>query len=73
MTELQAITAYITDLAVSIATAAFRYGGGGALYQPNVLERLLRDILAAGQHIAVGDQSYEVHGRHLLGLGGGSG
>jgi alkylation response protein AidB-like acyl-CoA dehydrogenase len=67
--ELQAIAAYITDLAVSIATAAFRYGGG-ALYQPNILERLLRDILAAGQHIAVGDQSYEVHGRHLLGLDG---
>lgn len=68
--ELQAIAAYITDLAITITTAAFRYGGGGALYQPNVLERLLRDILAAGQHIAVGDQSYEVHGRHLLGLDG---
>jgi indole-3-acetate monooxygenase len=70
VTELQAIAAHITDLAITITTAAFRYGGGGALYQPNTLERLLRDIVAAGQHIAVGDQSYEGHGRHLLGLDG---
>lgn len=66
--ELQAITTHITDLAVSIATAAFRYGGGGALFQPNILERHLRDILAAGQHLVVGDGIYEVHGRHVLGI-----
>lgn len=64
--ELQAITTHITDLAVTIATAAFRYGGGGALFQPNILERQLRDILAAGQHMIVGDGVYEVYGRHVL-------
>lgn len=66
--ELQAITTHITDLAVTIATTAFRYGGGGALFQPNIVERLLRDILAAGQHLVVGDGIYEVYGRHVLGI-----
>lgn len=66
--ELQAISNHVTDLAVEIAGAAFRYGGAGALFTPNILERLLRDIQAAGQHIFVGDVNYETHGKHLLGL-----
>ncbi len=66
--ELQVIALYVTDLATEIATAAFRYGGAGALYEPNILERLLRDIQAAGQHIFVSDVNYEVQGAHVLGL-----
>lgn len=66
--ELQGIATYTTELAVNIASAAYRYGGAGALYQPNILERLLRDIQAAAQHIAVSDAAYEVHGKHVLGL-----
>ena len=54
--------------AVEIAAAAFRYGGAGALFPPNILERLLRDIQAASQHIFVSDVNYETHGKHLLGL-----
>ena len=45
--ELQAIASHVTNLAVEIAAAAFRYGGAGALFTPNILERLLRDIQAA--------------------------
>jgi alkylation response protein AidB-like acyl-CoA dehydrogenase len=66
--ELQAIATYTTELAVNIAGAAYRYGGASALYQPNILERLLRDIQAAAQHIAVSDAAYEAHGKHRLGL-----
>jgi alkylation response protein AidB-like acyl-CoA dehydrogenase len=66
--ELQAIATYTTDLAANMAGAAYRYGGASALYQPNILERLLRDIQAAAQHIAVSDAAYETHGKHRLGL-----
>lgn len=68
--ELRGIATYVTDLAVTIATAAYRYGGAGALFQPNTLERLLRDIHAAAQHILVGDDTYEAHGKQILGLMG---
>ncbi|RIK25540.1 MAG: hypothetical protein DCC55_40535 [Chloroflexi bacterium] len=68
--ELRSIATYVTDLAVNSATAAYRYGGAGALFQPNTLERLLRDIHAAAQHMLVGDDTYEAHGQYILGLNG---
>jgi alkylation response protein AidB-like acyl-CoA dehydrogenase len=64
--ELVTLATYTTELAVEMATAAFRYGGGRALYQPNILERLLRDSQAAAQHALMSDQQYETHGNFLI-------
>ncbi|MEZ4864197.1 MAG: acyl-CoA dehydrogenase family protein [Caldilineaceae bacterium] len=58
---------YLPD--AGIATQSFRYGGGGALFQPNILELLLRDSNAAAQHIMVTDVTYEAYGKELMGLG----
>jgi indole-3-acetate monooxygenase len=69
-TRSHAAGTYATDLAVEIATQAFRYGGAGALFQPNMLELLLRDINAAAQHVFASDSAYEDYGKCLLGLGG---
>lgn len=67
--QSRALATYTTDLACEIATQAFRYGGGGALFQPNILELLLRDSNAAAQHIMVTDVAYEAYGKELMGLG----
>ena len=66
--ELRGLVTYITGIAVDIVTSAFRYGGAGALFQPNIFERLLRDMNAAAQHIMASDSAYENHGKFLLGL-----
>lgn len=64
----QAVAVQATELATEIATQAFRYGGASALYQPNILEILLRDINAASQHIFVSDVGYERYGQAIIGL-----
>lgn len=64
--QLQALATYTTELAAELAAAAFRYGGGRALYQPNILELLLRDSQAAAQHAFVSDQHYETYGKLFL-------
>lgn len=66
--QSQAAAAYITDVAVEIVTQAFRYGGGGALFLPNVFELLLRDTNAAAQHILRSETAYEDYGKVLLGV-----
>lgn len=62
----RALVTYTTDLALEIVTQAFRYGGAGALFQPNVFERLLRDTNAAAQHIVATDLNYEIYGREFM-------
>ena len=68
LNELRALGTFCTDTAVAIVTQVFRYGGAKALFNPNIFERLLRDVNAAGQHFAVGDQALEDYGRSLLRL-----
>jgi indole-3-acetate monooxygenase len=43
-------------------------GGGSSIYESNRLERCLRDVHAATQHIAVASGNFEIGGRVLLGL-----
>jgi indole-3-acetate monooxygenase len=69
-TRSRAAGTYATDLAVEIAPQAFRYGGAGALFQPNILEVLLRDSNAAAQHFFASDSAYEDYGKGLLEPGG---
>lgn len=66
--QSKAIATYMTEIAVDITTRAFRYGGIGALYPPNILELLHRDINAGAQHVLCSDAAYEQYGVELLGL-----
>jgi alkylation response protein AidB-like acyl-CoA dehydrogenase len=66
--ELRGVATLATEVAVDTATKAFRYGGGAALYRTNILQRCLRDINAAAQHVVVSDVAYENHGKFLLGF-----
>ena len=66
--QMRAVATHTTDVAADVATQAFRYGGGSALFTINILQQCLRDINAAAQHQMVSDTAYENHGQFLLGL-----
>ena len=66
--EMRSSATYATEVAVDVASQAFRYGGGRALYNTSVLQRCLRDLEAAAQHLMVSDSSYEIHGQFMLGM-----
>ena len=68
--RLRAACAYATDIACQVTTAAFRYGGGDAIYKDRVLQRCLRDINAAAQHFMVNSSAYDNLGQFRLGLTG---
>jgi alkylation response protein AidB-like acyl-CoA dehydrogenase len=66
--ELRSVATFATDVALEVTTQAFRYSGGTALYATSVLQRCLRDINAAAQHLMVSEAAYENYGQFLLGL-----
>ena len=66
--RMRSAATYATEVSLEVATVAFRYGGANALFEGHVLQRCLRDINAAAQHLMVSDASYENHGQFVLGL-----
>ena len=67
---MRAAATLATETAVACCTLAFRFGGGTALQASSPLQKCLRDVNAAAQHIIVNDISYENYGQFLLGLPG---
>ncbi len=66
--ELRAAASYCTEVAADIVTRAFRYSGAAAIYEKNVMQRCLRDINVAAQHLMVSEVSYELLGKTHLGF-----
>jgi alkylation response protein AidB-like acyl-CoA dehydrogenase len=66
--EMRSVATFATEVAVDVTTQMFRYSGGTGLYTTSVLQRCLRDINAAAQHLMVSDAAYENYGQFLLGL-----
>jgi len=66
--QLRAVAVHCTDVAVDIVTRAFRFYGGGAVYDSSVLQQCLRDINVAAQHLMVSEIAYENLGQFVLGL-----
>lgn len=64
--EMRAVSTYVTQVAVDVATTAFRYAGGSAINRGNILQRCLRNINAAAQHFMVSDTALENYGASLL-------
>ncbi len=71
MSEIRAAARYTTDIGVMIATWAYRSGGGNVLRLDHPLQRLLRDMLGATQHVFVDDKSSTDFGGVILGSGNG--
>ena len=65
--KTRTVATYATDVAVEVVSAAFRYSGGSAIYLSNSMQRCLRDIETAAQHLLVSSSAYENHGQFLLG------
>src|SRR5262249_28981106 len=55
--ELRTAAVHATEAALDVVTGAFRYAGGGALYEASVLQACLRDLNAAAQHFMVSDSA----------------
>jgi alkylation response protein AidB-like acyl-CoA dehydrogenase len=57
---------YAVETCADVVTDLFRYGGGRVLALANPMQRHLRNVLAARQHLALSEESYETAGRYLL-------
>lgn len=63
----RAAAAHAADIAVEVASMAYRRGGGSVLYQDHPLNQCFRDAHAATQHVHVTDEMFELVGATLLG------
>jgi alkylation response protein AidB-like acyl-CoA dehydrogenase len=57
---------YAVETCADIVSDLFRYGGGRVLALTNPMQRHLRNVLAARQHVALSEEHYETAGRYLL-------
>jgi alkylation response protein AidB-like acyl-CoA dehydrogenase len=68
--ETRAAAVYCTEVAVDIISQAFRYSGAAAIYEKSVMQRCLRDINVAAQHLMVSEVAYELLGKTHLAFEG---
>jgi alkylation response protein AidB-like acyl-CoA dehydrogenase len=66
--ELRAVACYCTEVAGDIVTQAFRYAGAAAIFEHHLMQRCLRDINVAAQHLMVSEIAYELLGKTHLGF-----
>jgi alkylation response protein AidB-like acyl-CoA dehydrogenase len=57
---------YAVETCSDVVTDLFRYGGGRVLALSNPMQRHLRNVLAARQHLALSEEHYETAGRFVL-------
>ena len=54
------------ETCAEVVSDLFRYGGGRVLSLASPMQRHLRNLLAARQHLALSEESYETAGRFRL-------
>src|SRR5258706_2128109 len=59
--EMSSATTLVTEVALDVATQAFRYGGGTAIHLNHILQRGLRDLQFEASHLMVSDVTYDRH------------
>src|SRR5580693_5147677 len=57
---------YAVETCADVVSDLFKFGGGRALALSNPMQRHLRNVLAARQHVALSEENYETAGRYLL-------
>lgn len=65
--RIRAMVTWVTDTCVDVVRFALHNGGGAAAFQHSPLQKLMRDILVASQHVYVSDSAYERSGAFRLG------
>lgn len=66
--RLAAVPASVHQVAYDIVSQSYRFAGSGAARLDNVLQRNLRDMAVAAQHMQANEQAFETLGQSLLGL-----
>jgi alkylation response protein AidB-like acyl-CoA dehydrogenase len=66
ITQVLAEHTFVVHSCADVVAALFRYGGGRALALSHPMQRHLRNLVAAAQHVFVSDESYERSGRLRL-------
>ena len=66
--DLRLAATHLVHSAAEVASRMYGAGGGAALMLASPLQRCLRDVNVATQHLMVADSSWELAGRLLLGL-----
>jgi alkylation response protein AidB-like acyl-CoA dehydrogenase len=59
---------HATNASVKAVDVAYRLGGGTAIYESSVLQRIMRDVHTVTQHVQLSSNNYEAVGRVLMGL-----
>ena len=57
---------FAVETCADVVSELFKFGGGRALALANPMQRHLRNVLAARQHVALSEENYEAAGRYLL-------
>ena len=65
--RIRAMVTWVTDACLAIVRFAHHSGGGAAAFLDHPLQRVLRDLVVASQHIYVADSAYERTGAFRLG------
>ncbi|CAN7734792.1 acyl-CoA dehydrogenase family protein [Variovorax sp. LjRoot290] len=66
--DLRLATTHASEQAVEVVTRVYSCAGGSAIFNDSRLQRCLRDVLTASQHMMVSESTYELTGRLYLGL-----
>jgi alkylation response protein AidB-like acyl-CoA dehydrogenase len=64
---LRAAATHAIEAARDVTVAMYELGGGAAIYESSPLQRRLRDVHVATQHMLVAPSTWELAGRSLLG------
>jgi indole-3-acetate monooxygenase len=65
-TDLTVASVFAAETCADLTETLFRYGGGRLLALSQLMQRLLRDLLAARQHIGLSEEAYERAGRERI-------
>jgi alkylation response protein AidB-like acyl-CoA dehydrogenase len=65
-TDLTVASVFAAETCADVIGDLFRYGGGRLLASSGLTQRLLRDALAARQHIGLSEEAYERAGRERV-------
>jgi alkylation response protein AidB-like acyl-CoA dehydrogenase len=65
---LRLAATHATEAAAPIVTSMYHLAGGSSIYDSSPLQRRLRDVHVATQHMMVAPPTWELGGRLLLGL-----
>ena len=66
--RLRLAATHAVTTSARVVDAMYNLGGGTSIYSKSPLQRRFRDVHAATQHMMVGQPTYELAGKVLLGL-----